>query len=155
MDRNIKAKEELKNKKSDQLKRAKCIWPQCEKHSMMSVTLPVMEQTPNGVVEPKNNDKDHKLGVPVPMCDYHFIIAQSGMCAVVKNPDKDGEFGFIAPVDMIRASESVFNAMAFTGQLKKLIEAREKAVDVRKKVNDKIMENKNEDQAKDEESKGN
>ncbi len=155
MDRNQKAKEEFKKKKTDeaieQMKNAPCTWPECKRKQFMTMSLPLMEQTQQGLVPAGMGDAkpgEMSVGIPTPFCDYHFSIA--GLCAAIKDPQDSEKFMFYAPVDMVQCAEAVVSGMIFAGTLQEMLRGKEKA----EKEVAEAMEGVNEDKTKDAEQVG-
>lgn len=135
----------------DKMKEALCAWPGCKEKNMTHVALPVLKETPNGMV-PSEEMKD--MQVPIPLCNYHFGISQAGLCGVVQNPNVKGSFGFVAPVDAVNVSEAVINSMVFSGKLKTLIDLKSES-DKKLKDMEKELEKKNEHEPNNKKPEGN
>lgn len=139
MDRNEKARQELKEKHHhamDELKKQHCAWPGCNKQQFMMASMPVVAHTPQGLVpagldgkpleKKEGKEGDDHIGLPIPFCNYHFTIAALGLCAAIVAPGEPGKFSLYAPVDMVKVSEAVLSGMVFSGQLTELMKAKEK-----------------------------
>lgn len=161
MNRDEKAREELHQKKHkeamEQMKNAKCAWPGCKKKQFMQMSLPVMVQTPQGLVpagpdgKPADPKDGNHIAMPVPFCDYHFGIPGAGLCAVMQAPDKPGQYQLYAPVDMVQVAEAVVSGMIFSGQLEELMKGRKEQQEKMAKM---MEEKKHEAKTKDAEDQG-
>ena len=132
----------------EKLKNAKCAWPGCGKKQMMSVTLPLMEQK-DGKIVPAGLDKEGKgsIGIPVPMCEFHFHLAP--FCTVVKQGENLDKIGFMAPVKEVELTKTTIAAMVFTGELQKFINAKTKEDERQKEFEKKLEKKKDENKTKD------
>ena len=131
----------------EKLKNAKCVWPGCGKKQMMSVLLQLMEKQEDGSIKPAGLGKpgEGEIGIPVPMCEFHFHLAP--FCAVLKQGDDLKKIGFLAPVKEVELTKSIIAAMAFTGELQEFLNAKEKADKEQKEFNKKLEKKKDEAKA--------
>ena len=102
-DRNEKARDKIK-----EMANAKCVYPECGKKQLMSVSLPVLVKTETGI-SPAGAETQ-SMGIPVPLCAYHFPIASMGLFGVLQHDDKMEKLSFHAPFEMIAVAEAVFEA---------------------------------------------
>lgn len=157
MNRDEKAREDLKNKNTnkimEKLKDAECAWPGCNKKQFMIMNLPLMMQTPQGPVPVGPDGNPGKPGdkpstaIPAPFCMYHFGIPAAGYCMAFKDPKDSNKFQIIVPMDMVGIAEAVISGMIFSGQMEELMKAK----DV---VNKKAQGEKDETNGKDAQNKG-
>lgn len=129
----VRAKEA--SKKTDEIlkemHKQKCIWPGCKEKQFMTVSLQLMEQTAEGQLKPKG-DQESSQGIGAPFCNYHFAIASCGLCVAVEQPGaKPGQFGLLAPMDMVQAAEAVVSGLVFSGRLQELLKTKNE-VDTKK-----------------------
>lgn len=100
---------------------APCAYPGCDKKQMMTCSLAVLTPLADGRMEPSES-----MGLGVPFCDYHSLLAMNGMFGVVTD-DKLGKQQLHGPFDVIQVVESVFNAQVASGKFQEMMDAMEKA----------------------------
>ena len=105
-------------KKEKETEQVKCSYPGCENEDIQGVSLPVGRMTDTGIVY----DKEESKTVSVPLCNYHFVMAEEGIFALI---NRDNNLELIAPFDAVRICEAVFDAK----ELKKETEEYKKGLE--------------------------
>lgn len=103
------------------VKSQKCAWQGCNKDRFLTINLQVVKQGEKGLEQIPNT------GVPVSFCNYHFAIAQSGLCLGLQT---EQGVQMIAPIDMVKVAEAVLGGFVFSGQLEELMKHKKKADDI-------------------------
>lgn len=109
---------EKTDKKIEELRKAKCSYPNCKKKQFMTVMLPIGKVTERGQIVFPEETKEQSVQVGVPLCDYHFILAQHGILTVI---EQEGKTMLSAPLNAIEICEVILEAKEFEKSMKKSI----------------------------------
>ena len=137
------------NKTTEQ-KKEKCSWPGCQEKSFMHMSLQLMEPNGNGGVQPVkspgNDPENEMLGVPVPLCEYHWMFGE--FCFAVQDPKDKNHIMLKTPNDILRLVERAIQASVISGQFEQAQAERVKIEAHRKQFEEKLNEH-NKTKAKD------
>lgn len=109
-----------KNITNEDQEEKKCAWPRCQVQSKMIVNIPVLKQTPEGVIPLKD------VTAPFGLCQYHAFLASSGLSQAIQDKDNKNKYAIFAPFDQIGVTEGVIAAMVLSGQFENLLTAKNK-----------------------------
>ena len=119
--RKEKLLEEIKNNRCQYPMQKEEGWALCGEKQMMTVSLPIINQTENGELEASEG-----LHLGAALCNYHCMLAMStGMFGVKSDIDLKTS-RVVAPVDIIHIVESVISTMILTGKFQEQLKEKEK-----------------------------
>jgi len=138
MEKQLTTEEKLKL-----LQQAKCNFPDCNRQSIMHVSVPMASITESGKLIYPQETKDTSIGIGVALCGYHLYFSFMGLIASTENQviapnvkewvwknDKTGEKGTIEDLSDKELKETI----------KKLKKLKSKESEFWSKVGEAILE---------------
>jgi len=117
----IEDKKKEIDEKIEALRKAKCSYPDCKTKQFMTVMLPIGKITETGKIVYPQDTKEQSIQTGVPLCWYHFCLAEKGIIQVV---EENNQMKLIVPTELIYLIESIIEAKEWEKQMEKGIKEK-------------------------------